>query len=116
MLRHRASYPMSGNASWPLRSGWYRPLFLVMRQFSQRPPDPSGQPWMTPHELCGVVAHDIRNTSPSERDTRIRQRKLDRSEPALVAIITNAEVELPDAVFMQRSHRPFDDEQTRGAA
>src|ERR1700752_538362 len=116
MRRHRASYPMSGNASWPLQSGWCRLLFLVMRQFSQRTSDPSGQPWMTPHELCGVVAHHIRNAPPPNRNTRIRQRKLDRAEPALVAIIADAEVKLPDAVSMQSSHRSFDDKQTRGAA
>src|ERR1700761_7362950 len=115
MRRYRASYPMSGNASWPLRSGWWcRLSFLVMRYFFQRTPDPSGQPWMTSHKLCGVVAQDIRNASPSKRDTRVRQRKLDRSEPALVIIISNAEIELPDTVFMQGRHRSFDDEQTRG--
>jgi hypothetical protein len=62
---------------------------------------PLVQPRIPPQPLRGVVAQYIRKPPPAKRYTHIRQRKLCRAEPALVGIVADAQVELPDAVLMQ---------------
>src|SRR5258707_11321423 len=99
-------------------AGWgsdLAPLFFFSRRgLAERAMYPLVQPGIPPRPLRGVVAQYIGKPPPAERDTHIRQRKLCRAEPALVGIIADAQIELPDAVLMQGGHRSLNDKQTRG--
>jgi hypothetical protein len=71
---------------------------------------------MTPQMLHGVVAQRIGHSPPTERDAYIHQGKPRGAEPALVVVIADAQVELPNALLVQRRHRSLYDKQTRRTA
>jgi hypothetical protein len=53
----------------------------------------------------------MRKPPPAKRHAYIGQRKLRGAESPFVAIVTNAQIELPDAILMQGRHRSLDNEQ-----
>src|SRR5947209_8594210 len=88
-------------------------LFAVMSEFAQCAPDPLGEPRIAPQPLRQAIAQHEGNAAPAERHADIGKRKLPGAEPALEGIVADAQVELADAILVQRSHGALDDEAAR---